>query len=69
LAGNDVLRTIDDVSVIFLLIFAILEAKETKMGFALLIPALYSRTALEVEKGLKVSKILIKSKQIAKFSL
>jgi hypothetical protein len=40
LAGNHIFRTFDDMSVIFLVIATILQAKETKMGFALWIPAL-----------------------------
>jgi hypothetical protein len=60
LAGNDVLRASDDVSVISLVINAILEAKETEMGFALLIPALKGRAAFVVEKGLEFPKMIEK---------
>ncbi len=60
MAGNDVLRASDDVSVISLVINAILEAKETEMGFALLIPALQGRAAFVVEKGLKFPKMIDK---------
>ncbi len=60
MAGNDVLRAFDDVSVISLVVTAILEAKETEMGFALWIPALKGRAAFVVEKGLKVPKMIDK---------